>query len=257
MRTYCRNGNLSRCFKQKSYLCKCICGTTIRKQIFHSLLSMTTMIKNIIFDFGGVIHDIRYENVGEAFVRHGVTNLGTFYTKDFQTPEMDLFEKGMLSPAEYRDYIRRATGHNLSDNDIDDIVNAILIDVPRERVELLLKLRQHYKVFLFSNTNQINYDCFTVRLKAKYGFDIFTECFDKAYFSNFMHCRKPAKEGFEKIIAEQHLVPSETLFIDDIAKNLDGAHAAGIHGLHLAEGTILNLFDEEGLLKKTLTSEKA
>ncbi|MBP5516576.1 MAG: HAD family phosphatase [Bacteroidales bacterium] len=215
------------------------------------------MIKNIIFDFGGVIHDIRYENVGEAFVRHGVTNLGTFYTKDFQTPEMDLFEKGMLSPAEYRDYIRRATGHNLSDNDIDDIVNAILIDVPRERVELLLKLRQHYKVFLFSNTNQINYDCFTVRLKAKYGFDIFTECFDKAYFSNFMHCRKPAKEGFEKIIAEQHLVPSETLFIDDIAKNLDGAHAAGIHGLHLAEGTILNLFDEEGLLKKTLTSEKA
>ena len=51
------------------------------------------MIKNIIFDFGGVIHDIRYENVGEAFVRHGVTHLGTFYTKDFQTSEMDLFEK--------------------------------------------------------------------------------------------------------------------------------------------------------------------
>lgn len=249
MRTYCRNGNLSRCFKQKSYLCKCICGTTIRKQIFHSLLSITTMIKNIIFDFGGVIHDIRYENVGEAFVRHGVTNLGTFYTKDFQTPEMDLFEKGMLSPAEYRDFIRRATGHNLSDNDIDDIVNAILIDVPRERVELLLKLRRHYKVFLFSNTNQINYDCFTVRLKAKYGFDIFTECFDKAYFSNFMHCRKPAKEGFEIIIREQGLVPSETLFIDDINKNLDGARAAGIHGLHLAEGTIIDLFDEEGMLK--------
>ena len=103
-------------------------------------------------------------------------------------------------------------------------------------------------MFLFSNTNQINYDCFTVKLKQKYGFDIFQECFDAAYFSQFMHCRKPATEGFERIIEEQHLVPSETLFIDDIEKNLDGARAVGINGLHLASGSILDLFDNNGLL---------
>ncbi|MBP5190021.1 MAG: HAD family phosphatase [Bacteroidales bacterium] len=209
-------------------------------------------IKNIIFDFGGVIHDIRYENVGEAFVRHGITNLGNFYSKDFQTEEMDLFEKGLLSPAEYRDYIRRMTGHDLSDSDIDDIVNAILIDVPAERVELLIQLRDKYSVYLFSNTNQINYDCFTVRLKAKFGFDIFERCFDAAYFSQFMHCRKPSPDGFRQIIAEQHLDPDKTIFIDDIAKNLDGARAVGIHGLHLANGTILDLFDNEGKLKAAL-----
>ena len=209
---------------------------------------MTENIKNIIFDFGGVIHDIRYENVGEAFVRHGITNLGTFYSKDFQTAEMDLFEKGLLTPAQYRDYIRRATGHNLSDTDIDDIVNAILIDVPAERVELLLRLRKRYRVFLFSNTNQINYDCFTAKLQKKFGFDIFERCFDAAYFSQLMHCRKPSPEGFRRIVDEQHLIPAETLFIDDIAKNLDGARAVGIHGLHLANGTILDLFDHDGRL---------
>jgi putative hydrolase of the HAD superfamily len=209
---------------------------------------MTENIKNIIFDFGGVIHDIRYENVGEAFVRHGITNLGTFYSKDFQTAEMDLFEKGLLTPAQYRDYIRRATGHNLSDTDIDDIVNAILIDVPTERVELLLRLRKRYRVFLFSNTNQINYDCFTAKLQKKFGFDIFKRCFDAAYFSQLMHCRKPSPEGFRRIVDEQHLIPAETLFIDDIAKNLDGARAVGIHGLHLASGTILDLFDHDGRL---------
>lgn len=210
---------------------------------------MTEKIKNIIFDFGGVIHDIRYENVSEAFVRHGITNLGTFYSKDFQTEEMDLFEKGLLSPAQYRDYIRRATGRNLSDADIDDIVNAILIDVPAERVELLERIRNHYHTYLFSNTNQINYDCFTAKLQKKFGFDIFERCFDAAYFSHFMHCRKPSPEGFRLIIAEQHLDPAETLFIDDIAKNLDGARAVGIHGLHLASGTILDLFDQEGLIQ--------
>lgn len=202
-------------------------------------------IKNIIFDFGGVIHDIRYENVAEAFARHGVTGLEKFYSKDFQTEEMDLFEKGMITPAEYRDYIRRMTGVEMSDEVIDEIVNAILIDVPTERVELLLKLRSRYRLFLFSNTNQINYDCFTVRLKEKFGFDIFKRCFDAAYFSHKMHCRKPSPEGFDIIIREQCLVPDETLFIDDIAKNLEGARAVGIHGLHLATGTIVDLFDDD------------
>lgn len=206
-------------------------------------------IKNIIFDFGGVIHDIRYENVAEAFARHGIVGLEKFYSKDFQTHEMDLFEKGLVSPAEYRDYIRQMTGKELSDGEIDDIVNAILIDVPSERVELLLKLRKRYKTFLFSNTNQINYDCFTVRLKEKYGFDIFEHCFDAAYFSHFMHCRKPSPEGFERIVKEQGLNPTETVFIDDIAKNLEGAKAVGIHGLHLAQGTLIDLFDNNGNLK--------
>ena len=209
---------------------------------------MFSKIRNIIFDFGGVIHDIRYENVAEAFASHGITGLERFYSKDFQTPEMDLFEKGLLTPAQYRDYIRRMTGHNLNDSEIDDIVNAILIDVPKERVELLLQLRRNYHTYLFSNTNQINYDCFTTRLRAIYGFDIFERCFDAAYFSHQMHLRKPSPEGFRMIVAEQHLVPSETLFIDDIAKNLDGAREVGLQGLHLASGTILDLF-ADGRLK--------
>lgn len=202
-------------------------------------------IKNIIFDFGGVIHDIRYENVTEAIARHGVDGIEKFYSKDFQTKEMDLFEKGLISPAEYRDYIRRMTGKDLSDGEVDDIVNAILIDVPSERVELLLKLRKSYRLFLFSNTNQINYDCFTSRLKKKFGFDIFERCFEAAYFSHLMHTRKPAPNGFKLIIKEQHINPDETLFIDDIVQNLDGAYAVGIHGLHLDKGSILDLFDSE------------
>ena len=71
----------------------------------HQPNTFISKIKNIIFDFGGVIHDIRYENVAEAFARHGVDGLEKFYSKDFQTKEMDLFEKGLITPGEYRDYI--------------------------------------------------------------------------------------------------------------------------------------------------------
>ncbi len=207
-----------------------------------------THIENIIFDFGGVIHDIRYENVEEALMKHGIRDIGRFYSKDFQTREMDMFEKGLMSPTEYRDYIRSLASIQLTDVDVDDIVNAILIDVPKERVELLLKVRHNYHTYLFSNTNQINYDCFSARLKEKFGFDIFKECFDDAYFSHEMHCRKPSPEGFRRIIAEQHLDPGLTLFIDDIAKNLEGAEEVGLIGYHLSEGSIVDLFDNDGIL---------
>ncbi len=210
---------------------------------------MLNNYKNIIFDFGGVIHDIRYENVEEALLKHGATNLGRFYSKDYQSEEMDLFEKGMISPAEYRDYIRKAAGKDFSDEVVDEIVNAILIDVPRERVELLLKLRKKYRLFLFSNTNEINYICFTKRLREKFGYDIFERCFDAAYFSQIMHCRKPSPEGFKRIVEEQGLVPDETVFIDDIEKNLEGARQIGIHGVHLSHGTINDLFDNDGIIR--------
>lgn len=201
-------------------------------------------IRNIIFDFGGVIHNIRYENMGKALVRLGAQGMESFYTKGGQTHEMDLFEKGMLSPAEYRDYLRQTTGLPLSDQQADDVVNAVLLDVPRERVALLLALRKKYRLFLFSNTNQINYDCFTQRLHDKYGFDIFTECFERAYFSQLMHTRKPSAEGFRTIMAENNLLPDETLFIDDIAANAEGARQAGLHAHHLTEPDIADLFDQ-------------
>lgn len=208
-------------------------------------------IRNIIFDLGGVVYDIRYENVAEAFVRHGVKDMEGFYGRHFQTAELDRFEKGLMSAAEFRDYVRQLTGCQLTDAEVDDIWNAILVDVPRERVDWLLRLREHYRLFLFSNTNEINYDCFTRRLRAKFSFDMFEACFEKAYFSHRLHLRKPDPDGFHVIMAEQGLVAAETLFVDDIEKNLDGARTVGMQTYWLGEGTLCDnaglrrlLFDE-------------
>lgn len=202
------------------------------------------MIRNIIFDFGGVVHDIRYENVVEAIARLGIGGMEGFYSKHFQTPEMDLFEKGLITAVEFRDYMRKMAKKALTDREIDDVMNAILIDVPKERVALLCALRHKYRTFLFSNTNEINYDCFTARLKEKYGFDIFEACFERAYFSQMMHTRKPSEEGFRRIVAENGLVAEETLFIDDIAANAAAARKAGLQAHHLTEPDIACLFDE-------------
>ena len=72
--------------EKKSYLCS---RKTTQKT------TQMDAISNIIFDLGGVVYDICYENVANAFVQHGVTNLGEFYSRSFQTHEMDLLEEGL------------------------------------------------------------------------------------------------------------------------------------------------------------------
>lgn len=201
------------------------------------------MIKNIIFDLGGVIYDIRYENIPEAFARMGAGNLVELYSKAKQTDFIDLYEEGLISSNEFCEEIRKVSSVPLTNEQIRDAWNAILVDVPATRVEFLLKLKEKYNLYLFSNTNQFNYECFTAYLKEKYGFDFFETIFKAAYFSHILHIRKPKEEGFRRIIQEQQLNPAETLFIDDSPQHVEGARRCGLQAYHLQDERSIEFLD--------------
>lgn len=201
------------------------------------------MIKNIIFDFGGVLYDIRYQNVPEAFDRCGLPHFEEIYSKKHQNEVMDLFEEGLISIAEFRNYIHSLCP-TLTDQQIDDSWNAILIGFPEKHEVFLRNISQRYNLFLFSNTNQLNYERFRADMLAQFGYDIFDRYFKKYYFSQLMHIRKPKPEGFQRIIDENNLVPAETLFIDDSPQHLVGAAACGLQTIHLKDGVdVAELFD--------------
>ncbi len=54
--------------------------------------------------------------------------------------------------------------------------------------------------------------------------------FDRCFFSAKMGMTKPSPEIFEKVCRELGISPSETMFIDDSAKNIEGAERAGLVG---------------------------
>ncbi|MDY5968675.1 MAG: HAD family phosphatase [Bacteroidales bacterium] len=202
------------------------------------------MIKNLIFDLGGVVLDIRYENVAEAFARQGVPNTESFFSRHAQSHEMDLFEEGKMTSPQFRNYVRHMAGLPFSDTQVDECLNAILLTIPERRVALLTQLKKRYGTFLFSNTNAINYDSFTATARQQYGFDVFERCFHATYFSHLMGVRKPSLDGFKRIVKEQRLVAAETLFIDDNPNNVAAARMAGLQGFHLERGNdIAQLFE--------------
>lgn len=199
-------------------------------------------IKNIIFDLGGVFMNLDYRKMEQSFIDLGITNFSELFTQHHSSPLFEDLETGKISNEEFYAGLRKIAQVNLSDSQIRDAWNAILLDFPAERLDWLDEINKKYKIFLFSNTNQIHYDAFMEIFKAQTGKHDFNQYFIKAYYSQELGLRKPYKESYQKIIDEQKLIPAETLFIDDTLKNIEGAKRVGLQTFHLAPPmTVLDL----------------
>jgi len=210
---------------------------------------MFSIIKNLMLDLGGVIYDIRYENIADTFRSFGLPNFEALYIRAAQAKEIDLFEEGKITPEQFRNFIRSLSPTPLSDDQIDKAWNAILIDLPEIRVKLLEKLNKKYRLFLFSNTNVINCIEFERFVTAKFGVNIFKTHFEKSYYSHILGIKKPKSEAFHKICEEQNLIPQETLFIDDLERHILGAQKAGLRTYWLHNENIEDSLVIKNLLK--------
>ena len=208
------------------------------------------MIKNIIFDFGGVIYDIDHNKTKEAFANLGITNFEELYGHAVQTQLFEDFEIGKISPADFRETIRKHLPENSSDQEIDLAWNALLIGFKLECLELLQKVRQHYQLFLLSNTNQIHYQQYIGELKNQNRYESFRSSFQKLYFSHQIGMRKPDSKIFDFVIMDNLIKAEETIFIDDYDLNISAADRVGLNGLLLKpKQDLCLLFTNDGRLR--------
>jgi len=149
------------------------------------------------------------------------------------------YEVGRISDRQFIDAVRQLTGLAVSDQSIIDSWNALLLDFPAERIQLLKELRKRYRLFLFSNTNALHLAALREIWAGSFGDVSFDSYFEKTYYSHLLGMRKPDRESFEHILKENQLIGSETLFVDDAIVNVEGAEQAGLKGLFLRPGISL------------------
>lgn len=202
-----------------------------------------TGIKNIIFDLGGVIINLSVEKTFQAFSQlSGIQVEKIVDQVHFDTVFHD-YEQGLVSDNDFRNHLRRSLSINSSDAEIDHAWNAMLLDLPVERLQLLEKLKGSYNIYLLSNTNNIHLKCFNAQIKQLTGKDCIDHYFDHAYYSHLIKMRKPSVEIYEHVLSNHHLLPHETLFLDDNKDNLVGANKAGIKTFHVeTPNLIFSLF---------------
>lgn len=185
-------------------------------------------IKCIVFDLGNVL--ISYQP--EIFhIERGATKeeTDTFIRDVYHSPEWQLIDKGEITVREAISSIARRSA--LSAQEIASIFDY--------REELLFPIVQNTKLlkslknagidlYFLSNFPE---DMFEL-LSSKH--DFFGE-FSGGVVSSAEKLLKPQPEIYQLLIERYGLSPEETLFIDDLLPNIEGAAAAGFRTLHLED----------------------
>jgi putative hydrolase of the HAD superfamily len=200
------------------------------------LNSFNADIHNIIFDLGGVIINVDYHKTENAFKSLGISDFEKVFSQVQQSKIVDKLETGNMSISEFRENLRKMCEFDISDTRIDDAWNAMILDFPDSRIDILNKLRLNYRIFLLSNTNRIHIDYCMKNPK----FEVLISKFEKVYLSHEIHKRKPDVKTYEFVLTDSQLHASQTLFIDDTVANLEGAKLAGLNVYHLTSGETVN-----------------
>jgi putative hydrolase of the HAD superfamily len=199
--------------------------------------------KAIIFDLGAVILNINYQNTIDEFTKLGVNNATTFYSKKVQTNLFNQIETGIISSNEFLKALQKET-KNANIKQVEKAWNAMLLDLPEERLQLIKKQKKNHAIYLLSNTNAIHIDAIKKQLGNRKWL-AFCKLFDRMYLSHELGLRKPNVKIFEYILKEQKLKAEEVFFIDDSPQHIAGAKKIGIHCHHLLDDeNIITLFPD-------------
>ncbi|TND10371.1 MAG: putative hydrolase of the HAD superfamily [Bacteroidetes bacterium] len=184
--------------------------------------------RNIIFDLGGVILNLDYRRTSTAFQKLGLQSFDEIYSQVQQSGLFDAYEKGLIGSAAFRETLAEHLPAGTVHEKIDEAWNAMLLDLPPERLEKLEALGKTHRIFLLSNTNEIHIRAFTEILRRDFGIESLSALFEKEYFSFRVGMRKPDVEIFQHVLLENGLSAAETLFLDDSPQHVEGGRRAGL-----------------------------
>ncbi|WP_304479895.1 HAD family phosphatase [uncultured Duncaniella sp.] len=203
------------------------------------------MIKNLLFDLGGVIMDLDRDRCVRAFERLGMKDADDFLGVYGQKGAFLALESGKIDADEFHRQVRPMIDRpEVSDEEIDNAFNEFLVGIPVTRLEALRALRKYYKIYLLSNTNPIMINSRIAEEFRKEGFEM-ADYFDGIFTSYEAGCCKPGKEIFDYTEREGHIKPDETLFFDDSQANVDAARSYGLNAVLVKPGDeFKNLLDE-------------
>ncbi len=202
-------------------------------------------IKNIIFDLGGVILNLDVDKTYHQFSTLSGRTVDQLKSEAGALPFFNNYEEGAINDAQFRNEVRDFLKTPASDAEVDKAWNAMLLDLPPSRIDLLKKVGSRFRIFLLSNTNTIHLKCFTEIIQTTANISSFDLFFEKAYYSHLLNMRKPDEKIYDHVLEENQLKANETLFLDDNLFNLRGAESIGIQTFHVKHpDLIFSLFDE-------------
>ena len=196
----------------------------------------TEGIKNIIFDLGAVLIDIDFQKVSLAFEKIGIKNFDKQFSQLSATGLFEDLETGRISNDEFYQQMITQAGNGVGESDIELAWNAILQDFRVKSLDYLELLKDRYRLFLLSNTNDIHLRKVNEILFRQTGRQQLDDYFFKAYYSHKVGLPKPGEAIFQHVLKDAGINASDSFFIDDSVPNVETALKRGIRALQLLAG---------------------
>lgn len=202
------------------------------------------IVKNVILDLGGVLVDIEPENTLNALKRIVKPQLFDTISMD-DTPEVVIdMEVGKMKKEDFFNHFRKICKSDVIEEEIVDAWNAMVLEFPHERVEMVKSLSEKYNLYLLSNTNVFHIKCFETDFKNRYHFPL-KKLFNNVYYSSEIGLRKPDSECFEHVLSHAGIKPEETVLVDDKEDNCRTAESIGMYSLKVPENSGLEAVIEQ------------
>lgn len=188
---------------------------------------MERVIKNIVFDLGGVIMTLDPAEALRRFKALGLSDAERYLDAYTQSGIFGNLEEGKITAEDFRSKLSSLTGHELTFDECKHAWLGYRKDVPQRNLDLLKELRaKGYRLILLSNTNPFMMDwALSSEFDGK-GSSL-NDYFDALYLSYRLGIMKPAPDFFRQVLDNENILPEETLFVDDGPRNVEAADKLG------------------------------
>lgn len=189
---------------------------------------MERVIKNIVFDLGGVIMTLDPAEALRRFKALGLSDAERYLDAYTQSGIFGNLEEGKITAEDFRSKLSSLTGHELTFDECKHAWLGYRKDVPQRNLDLLKELRaKGYRLILLSNTNPFMMDwALSSEFDGK-GSSL-NDYFDALYLSYRLGIMKPAPDFFRQVLDNENILPEETLFVDDGPRNVEAAGKLGV-----------------------------
>ena len=182
------------------------------------------MIKNIVFDMGGVLLDFNGKKTTERFVED-VDLRETFFNEVFRSVEWMRLDRGTITEEEAVEAINSRLPKSLHSKTLELLHHWYDVLYPIEGMgELMNELKgKGYNLYILSNASTTLHE-YVNRVP---GVKNVTSVFCSADYK----CMKPELEIYHKFFEVNDLIPEECIFIDDNAINIEACLRTNMDGI--------------------------
>jgi FMN phosphatase YigB (HAD superfamily) len=196
----------------------------------------------LLFDLGRVVFDIDFSKAIACWAGHAGRKPSDLAARFAADDVLKQYESGKIGDAVYFESLRARLGVKISDAQLREGWNAIFVGEIAGIAPLLARAAKRLPLYAFSNTNPPHIAHF-----SKTYADVLRH-FRELYLSSTIGLLKPDAAAYDHVVEAIGVPASRILFFDDLAANVEGAKARGLHAIQVkSSDDVANALDALGI----------